>query len=238
MTDTSKTPALPRWWQDFIQNVCEIPDRNSPEDEPEAMVATAQELEFCALRAIESCEPAVAIPRGRPLIGPNEFPVDDRQAFYATMYEYESKSGHSAALYDIWMLSRGLMTTDGRAASVEPGSGPLPTWVSVDDRLPHDPSKALVWYVPSKNSPHTLFAWFSGGEWRFTDRTGDSRLPERVTHWMPLPHPPVGAVRRECAPILLCMCKDRPLDKCPGEWEPGCDLGNNEKYVRTSTEKP
>lgn len=50
----ASTPTLPAWWDDFIQNVCEIPDRNSPEDEPEAMVATAKELEFCALRAIES----------------------------------------------------------------------------------------------------------------------------------------------------------------------------------------
>lgn len=30
----------------------------------------------------------------------------------------------------------------------------------------------------------------------------------------------------------LCMCKDRPKSKCPGEWEPGCDLGNNPAYVR------
>jgi hypothetical protein len=30
----------------------------------------------------------------------------------------------------------------------------------------------------------------------------------------------------------LCMCKDRVLSKCPGEWEPGCDLGANEKYVQ------
>lgn len=30
----------------------------------------------------------------------------------------------------------------------------------------------------------------------------------------------------------LCMCKDRPLAECPGEWEPGCDLGNNPKFVK------
>jgi hypothetical protein len=30
----------------------------------------------------------------------------------------------------------------------------------------------------------------------------------------------------------LCMCKDRVLSKCPGEWEPGCDLGANEKYAQ------
>jgi len=29
-----------------------------------------------------------------------------------------------------------------------------------------------------------------------------------------------------------CSCGDRPKDQCPGEWEPGCDLGNNPKYVR------
>ena len=30
----------------------------------------------------------------------------------------------------------------------------------------------------------------------------------------------------------LCMCKDRALSACPGEWELGCDLGNNEKFMR------
>jgi hypothetical protein len=29
-----------------------------------------------------------------------------------------------------------------------------------------------------------------------------------------------------------CSCGDRPKNKCPGEWEPGCDLGNNPKYAR------
>ncbi len=28
------------------------------------------------------------------------------------------------------------------------------------------------------------------------------------------------------------MCKDRPKSECQGEWEPGCDLGANEKFVR------
>lgn len=45
--------ALPAWFDTFLQNVCEIPDRNSPEDEPEAMVATEQDLRNCALNAIE-----------------------------------------------------------------------------------------------------------------------------------------------------------------------------------------
>ena len=33
----------------------------------------------------------------------------------------------------------------------------------------------------------------------------------------------------------LCMCKDRPAKDCPGEWEPGCDLGSNEKFCRGVT---
>lgn len=30
----------------------------------------------------------------------------------------------------------------------------------------------------------------------------------------------------------LCLCKDRLLTACPGEWEPGCDLGNNADAVQ------
>lgn len=29
----------------------------------------------------------------------------------------------------------------------------------------------------------------------------------------------------------LCACKDRPASQCPGEWEPGCDLGANERFA-------
>ena len=28
-----------------------------------------------------------------------------------------------------------------------------------------------------------------------------------------------------------CPCKDRPADQCPGEWEPGCDLGANPAHA-------
>lgn len=54
-------PKLPLWWDAFILNICELPDRNSPDDEPEAMVATADELEGCALRAmVRYAHPAAA----------------------------------------------------------------------------------------------------------------------------------------------------------------------------------
>lgn len=47
--------ALPHWFEMFLTNVCEIPDRNSPEGEPDAIVATLNELRDCALNAIEQC---------------------------------------------------------------------------------------------------------------------------------------------------------------------------------------
>lgn len=46
--------ALQSWFDAFLANVCEIPDRNSPEDEPDAMIATTEELRGCALNAIEN----------------------------------------------------------------------------------------------------------------------------------------------------------------------------------------
>jgi hypothetical protein len=29
-----------------------------------------------------------------------------------------------------------------------------------------------------------------------------------------------------------CPCGEKPKAECPGEWEPGCDLGANAKYAR------
>jgi Lar family restriction alleviation protein len=39
------------WIDTFLRNVCELPDRNSPEGEPDAIVATLKELRECALNA-------------------------------------------------------------------------------------------------------------------------------------------------------------------------------------------
>ncbi len=36
----------------------------------------------------------------------------------------------------------------------------------------------------------------------------------------------------EAALAEPCPCGDRPAAQCPGEWEPGCDLGNNPEYAR------
>ncbi|MGK8887577.1 hypothetical protein [Burkholderia gladioli] len=58
--------GLPVWFDTFLMNVCEIPDRNSPEGEPEAIVATLDELKSCAISAIEECSPAPATADERP----------------------------------------------------------------------------------------------------------------------------------------------------------------------------
>lgn len=47
---------LPAWFDKFLTNVCEIHDRNSPDDEPDAIVATLEELRSCAMSAIEQCD--------------------------------------------------------------------------------------------------------------------------------------------------------------------------------------
>lgn len=36
--------------------------------------------------------------------------------------------------------------------------------------------------------------------------------------------------------MILCLCRDRLAKDCPGEWEPGCDLGNNPKYCVATQE--
>lgn len=35
-----------------------------------------------------------------------------------------------------------------------------------------------------------------------------------------------------------CMCKGRAASACPGEWEPGCDLGNNPAHVLVHQQTP
>lgn len=39
---------------------------------------------------------------------------------------------------------------------------------------------------------------------------------------------------RAAAAAALCACKDRPAADCPGEWDPGCDLGANPAHVRVA----
>lgn len=54
----------------------------------------------------------------------------------------------------------------------------------------------------------------------------DNAASQRIVHEDVLPFP---------GRMELCHCKDRLISECPGEWEPGCDLGNNEKYCKAAT---
>jgi hypothetical protein len=73
-TADAQAVALPVWFDSFLMNVAEIPDRTSPEDEPDAMIATAEELRGCALNAIENMDPTEKVTANA---------VDERAAFEA-----------------------------------------------------------------------------------------------------------------------------------------------------------
>ncbi|KVC49872.1 hypothetical protein WS58_06280 [Burkholderia pseudomultivorans] len=70
---------LPHWFEMFLTNVCEIPDRNSPGDEPDAIVATLDELRNCAMNAIEQCVSYSAPMSAMAAAAP----ADERAAFEA-----------------------------------------------------------------------------------------------------------------------------------------------------------
>ncbi|AEA65789.1 hypothetical protein [Burkholderia gladioli] len=76
--EKARNELLPAWFNLFLTNVCELPDRNSPDDEPEAIFATLEELRNCAISAIEQCAPptpTVAADAAAPSAQPT--PLDD-----------------------------------------------------------------------------------------------------------------------------------------------------------------
>ena len=71
-------------------------------------------------------------------------------------------------------------------------------WIRVDVRLPAEDVRVLVVYKAgqgygSGGSKSVHFARFAGGQWRFVARNEKSRLPERITHWTPIPRLPRGS---------------------------------------------
>ncbi|OZI26674.1 hypothetical protein CAL26_04960 [Bordetella genomosp. 9] len=72
--------GLPVWWGTFIQNISEIPDRNSPDDEPEAMIATRDDLENCALNAIEAHTAAPPAPSQQAVADASAEPMQGKLA--------------------------------------------------------------------------------------------------------------------------------------------------------------
>ena len=55
---------LPKWWPLFILNVSEL-EYNSPEETPDVMLSTENELGACCVRAIEEFESSTPLtPKG------------------------------------------------------------------------------------------------------------------------------------------------------------------------------
>jgi hypothetical protein len=81
-----------------------------------------------------------------------------------------------------------------------------------------------MWYCEAKK-----LVLRAGQAYRFRfDPTCDSCMAGKAKH-----DKAYGATSDE----PLCMCQDRALSQCPGEWEPGCDLGANENFVRAGTRR-
>lgn len=135
------TPALegelPDWWTTFIQGVCEIEGRNSPDSEPAAIVATPDELAACAINAIERARAARA-----PVATAPSMASDDDLAELAMLnqlidlgakaagYHATSNSDDGAkgtAAYVQWQETRALMGKLVRAHHAELQQAPAAT---------------------------------------------------------------------------------------------------------------
>jgi hypothetical protein len=66
MTDHEKMIAreLPPFWDDFIQRLCEMEDRTSPDDQPDCIIASPKELAGCFVAAKEQHEERHACEHG------------------------------------------------------------------------------------------------------------------------------------------------------------------------------
>lgn len=62
-------------------------------------------------------------------------------------------------------------------------------WISVDDRLPEEKANYIVYYkhafVEDENHIGICICFYDGDEFEMD-------FLHKVTHWMPLPHPPKG----------------------------------------------
>lgn len=69
-----------------------------------------------------------------------------------------------------------------------PAVAAAPTWISVEDRLPDDYERVLVW-----RSRINDVDVFDGRSVQIRCETAEMRRIHGITHWMPLPEPPKDA---------------------------------------------
>ena len=60
-------------------------------------------------------------------------------------------------------------------------------WIPVSERLPETYHSVLVYCPDYKN---TITVWYNGEEWLIAGTYG-LEIEERISHWMPLPQPPI-----------------------------------------------
>lgn len=62
----------------------------------------------------------------------------------------------------------------------------MPRWISVEERLPEDYEDVVIIMRNGASSWYRV-AYREYGGWSFG---GGRRVPDEVTHWMPIPQPP------------------------------------------------
>lgn len=72
----------------------------------------------------------------------------------------------------------------------------LPKWIGVEDRLPEHGRRCLAFGHKGKAHHMDIVKRGKTGTWEFGMMTGF-----KITHWMPLPQPPVPAPDREAEDI-------------------------------------
>ena len=63
-------------------------------------------------------------------------------------------------------------------------------WISVDDRLPK--TFTLILFFGKEYDDVTRHGQYGGGRWYDCDWSDDP-IESEITHWMPLPKPPIAA---------------------------------------------
>ncbi len=61
-------------------------------------------------------------------------------------------------------------------------------WISVDDRMPQEGEKVLI-YIPFRGVHLNYVSYVEGGKWFVPAMYGRNNITD-VTHWLPLPEPP------------------------------------------------